>query len=190
MSDAIAALKPIILLSTSNEFRDKTAFGHQMWQIDFTYFKILGWGWYYLSTVLDDYSRYIVHWELCESMKAEDVQRTVDQAIQKAALSKQQRPKLLSDNGSCYIASELKEYLQTKHITHIHDRPLHLQTQGKIERYHRSMKNVVKLDNYYYPEELNAALENFVHHYNHQRYHESLTTSRLPMYTLAEKNKS
>ena len=123
-------------------------------------------------------------------MKAEDVQRTVDQAIQNAALSKQQRPKLLSDNGSCYIASELKEYLQTKHITHIHDRPLHLQTQGKIERYHRSMKNVVKLDNYYYPEELNAALENFVHHYNHQRYHESLTTSRLPMYTLAEKNKS
>ena len=62
MSDAIAALKPIILLSTSNEFRDKTAFGHQMWQTDFTYIKILGWGWYYLSTVLDDYSCYIVHW--------------------------------------------------------------------------------------------------------------------------------
>ena len=163
-----------ILLSASNEFKDKTAFVHQMWQTDFTYFKILGWGWYYLSTVLDDYSRFIVHWELCESMKAEDVQRTLDQAIQKAALGKQQRPKVLSDNGSCYIASELREYLEAKQIKHIHGRPLHPQTQGKIERYHRSMKNVVKLDHYYYPEELNNALENFVRYYNYQRYHESL----------------
>ena len=57
-----------------------------MWQTDFTYFKILGWGWYYLSTVLDDYSRYIVHWELCSNMKADDVKRTVDTAIKKAKL--------------------------------------------------------------------------------------------------------
>lgn len=163
-----------ILLSASNEFRHKTAFVHQMWQTDFTYFKILGWGWYYLSTVLDDYSRFIVHWELCESMKVEDVQRTVDQAREKAALSKQQRPKLLSDNGSCYIASKLKAYLEAKQIKHIRGRPLHPQTQGKIERYHRSMKNVVKLDHYYCPDELKAALDRFVHHYNHKRYHESL----------------
>src|SRR5215218_5581336 len=87
-----------ILLSASNEFKDKTYFVHELWQTDFTYFKILGWGWYYLSTVLDDYSRFIVHWELCERMTSEDVQRTLDQAIEKAALSKQQRPKLLSDN--------------------------------------------------------------------------------------------
>jgi transposase InsO family protein len=68
----------------------------------------------------------------------------------------------------------LKDYLQANQITHLHGRPLHPQTPGKIERYHRSMKNVVKLDNYYCPEELKAALERFVHHYNHQRYHESL----------------
>lgn len=163
-----------ILLSASNEFKDKTMFVHQIWQTDFTYFKVLGWGWYYLSTVLDDYSRFIVHWELCESMTSEDVQRTVESAMTKAALGRQQRPKLLSDNGSCYVASELKDYLQTKQIRHIHSRPLHPQTQGKIERYHRSMKNVVKLDHYYCPEELNAALETFVHYYNHERYHESL----------------
>jgi putative transposase len=163
-----------ILLSANNEFKEKTIFVHQMWQTDFTYFKIIGWGWYYLSTVLDDYSRFIVHWELCKSMKAEDVERTIEQAIKKAGLTPGQRPKLLSDNGSCYIASELKGFLQTKQITHIHGRPLHPQTQGKIERYHRSMKNVVKLDHYYYPEELVAALERFVHHYNHERYHESL----------------
>jgi transposase InsO family protein len=57
-----------------------------MWQTDFTYFKIIGWGWYYLSTILDDYSRYIIHWELCSSMKAEDVKRTVKTAIEKAKL--------------------------------------------------------------------------------------------------------
>lgn len=70
-----------IFLSAGDEFTNKTGFVHQMWQTDFTYFKILGWGWYYLSTVLDDYSRYIVHWELCSNMKADDVKRTVDTAI-------------------------------------------------------------------------------------------------------------
>jgi putative transposase len=163
-----------ILLSASNEFKDKTCFVHQMWQTDFTYFKILGWGWYYLSTVLDDYSRFIVHWELCKTMKAEDVERTIDTAMKKALLGKLQRPKLLSDNGACYIASELKDYLKTKGINQVHGKINHPQTQGKIERYHRSMKNVVKLDHYYCPEELNAALETFVHYYNYHRYHESL----------------
>jgi putative transposase len=163
-----------ILLSASNEFSDKTCFVHQMWQTDFTYFRIVGWGWYYLSTVMDDYSRYIVHWELCETMKAEDVQRTIERSMEKAALGKYQRPKLLSDNGSCYIAAELKEYLAEKKIRQVHGKPCHPQTQGKIERYHRSMKNVVKLEHYYYPDELKAALEDFVNYYNHERYHESL----------------
>jgi transposase InsO family protein len=163
-----------ILLSASNEFRDKTAFVHQMWQTDFTYFKVLGWGWYYLSTILDDYSRYIIHWELCKTMKAEDVQRSVETAMDKAALAPYQRPKLLSDNGACYIACELKDYLKVKGIRHVHGKISHPQTQGKIERYHRSMKNVVKLDNYFCPDELNASLTQFVHYYNHYRYHESL----------------
>ena len=104
-----------ILISAANEFKDKTNFVHQMWQTDFTYFEIIGWGWYYLSTVIDDFSRYIVHWELCETMKAEDVQRTIDRAVKKAGLRKGQMPKLLSDNGSCYVAAELKDYLKENH---------------------------------------------------------------------------
>ena len=165
-----------ILMAAANEFSEQTFFVHQMWQTDFTYFRILGWGWYYLSTILDDYSRYIVHWELCQSMKAEDVQRTVEQAIVTAGLNKHHIPmlKLLSDNGSCYVAAELKEWLGKKKIIPVHGRPLHPQTQGKIERYHRSMKNVVKLDNYYCPDELKDAIGQFVQYYNHQRYHESL----------------
>jgi transposase len=83
-----------VLLSASGEFKKKTHFVHEMWQTDFTYFKILGWGWYYLSTVLDDYSRYIVHWELCKSMKAGDVERTLDRAIVAAGLYPGQRTNL------------------------------------------------------------------------------------------------
>ena len=164
-----------IFITAADEFSKKTAFVNQMWQTDFTYFKILGWGWYYLSTVLDDYSRYIVHWELCKGMKVEDVKRTVDRAIIKAKIVTKQRPKLLADNGSCYIASDLKDYLKNSYdMDQIHGRPFHPQTQGKIERYHRTMKNVVKLDNYYCPEELERALEKFVETYNNERYHESL----------------
>lgn len=165
-----------ILMAAGNEFHEQTFFVHQMWQTDFTYFKIIGWGWYYLSTILDDYSRYIIHWELCQSMKAGDVQRNIEQAAAKAGLSKKHKPKLklLSDNGSCYVAAELREYLNKKKITPVHGRPHHPQTQGKIERYHRSMKNVVKLDNYYCPDELKEAIDQFVLYYNHQRYHEAL----------------
>ena len=163
-----------ILLAAGNEFDKKTMFVHEMWQTDFTYFKILGWGWYYLSTILDDYSRYIVHWELCETMKAEDVQSTVHSAVKKAGLKKGQRPVLLSDNGACYVSSELKGYLSAMKIRSIHGRVAHPQTQGKIERYHRSMKNVVKLDNYFHPEQLKEAINEFVDYYNNERYHESL----------------
>jgi len=162
------------IMAASNEFKDKTARIHQMWQTDFTYLKITGWGWYYLSTILDDYSRYIVHWELCSTMHTKDVTRTIEAALLKAGLSQKQRPKLLSDNGPCYISHELKQFISYKNMEHIRGRPLHPQTQGKIERYHRSMKNIIKLEHYYFPEELKQRLAEFVDYYNNRRYHESL----------------
>jgi len=162
------------LTRAADSFKDQTTRCHQMWQTDFTYMKIIGWGWYYLSTVLDDYSRYIVHWELCSTMKAEDVTRTLENALYKASLTKQQKPKLLSDNGSCYISSELSDFLSEKGMDHVRGRPLHPQTQGKIERYHRSMKNVIKLENYYLPGQLECRLQEFIDYYNNHRYHESL----------------
>jgi len=157
-----------------DEFKDKTTRVHQMWQTDFTYFKIIRWGRYYLSTILDDYSRYIVHWELCSNMKADDVTRAIDSALEKASLDKNNSPRLLSDNGSYYISSELAEYIQDKGMSHVRGRPMHPQTQGKIERWHRSMKNIVKLENYYLPGDLINRLEEFVEYYNNERYHESL----------------
>ncbi len=71
-----------VVIKAANEFRDKTTAPNQMWQTDFTYFKIIGWGWYYLSTILDDYSRYIIAWKLCTSMKVGDVKDTLDLALQ------------------------------------------------------------------------------------------------------------
>jgi len=162
------------LTSASDSFKDKTTRVNEMWQTDFTYFKVIGWGWYYLSTVIDDYSRFILSWDLCSSMSAPDVKLSVDKAMIFAGLSKKNAPRLLSDNGPCYISSDLKEFLKVKGIDPIHGRPCHLQTQGKIERYHRTLKNVIRLDNYYSPEELERAIEKFVYYYNYERYHESI----------------
>jgi putative transposase len=163
-----------IVLSAADEYKNKTRQVNEMWQTDFTYFKIIGWGWYFLSTILDDYSRYIITWELRKNMTAKDVIPSVEMALNLTGLTKGTAPKLLSDNGKCYVSNELKSYLKEKGIKPINGKPCHPQTQGKIERYHRTMKNVVKLDNYYSPEDLNCALKEFVYHYNNERYHESL----------------
>lgn len=107
-------------------------------------------------------------------MKSPDVMRNVDEALIKTALKKHQRPKILSDNGPCYVSNEIREYMSSKNIKQVHGAPMHPQTQGKIERYHRSMKNVVKLEHYYLFEDLKRAIDEFVEHYNNERYHESL----------------
>jgi len=163
-----------ILIQAADEFTDKTTRPNQMWQTDFTYLKVIGWGWYYMTSLLDDYSRYIIDWELCDNMKSQETMNIVDRALEITQLRKNQRPRLLSDNGSSYISKELKEYFKEKDMLHIRGKPNHPQTQGKIERYHRSMKNVIKLENYYSPEELRTRLAEFIEYYNNHRYHESL----------------
>jgi len=163
-----------IILSAANEYIRKTSRVNEMWQTDFTYFLIKGWGWYYLSTIIDDYSRRIITFRLCKSMSAPDVMDTVNDAIKATGLNKNQMPRLLSDNGSCYISGEFRDYLSKIGIKQINGKPCHPQTQGKIERYHRSMKNVVKLDVYFSPEDLYIAIKKFVEYYNSERYHESL----------------
>ena len=166
-----------ILLSAKDKFDNPTKRVNELWQTDFTYFRIVGWGWYYLSTVLDDYSRYIISWKLSDTMTTEDVKDTLDIAIEKTGIDKvkvKHKPRLLSDNGPSYLSKDLKEYLGQKQMDHTRGAPYHPMTQGKIERYHRTMKNVVKLQNYYYPWELEAELKQFVDYYNNERYHESI----------------
>ena len=166
-----------ILMEASDKFQTPTTRVNEMWQTDFTYFKIIGWGWYYLSTVLDDYSRYIIAWRLCTSMSASDVSDTLDDALGYTGLDEvkiNHKPRLLSDNGPCYISGELAGYLEENGLSHTRGRPYHPQTQGKIERWHRSMKNQILLNNYYLPGELQEHLQRFISYYNHERYHESL----------------
>ena len=168
---------PFIVMSAADVFQNPTSHVHELWQTDFTYFRVVGWGWYFLSTVLDDYSRYIISWRLTTTMMASDVTDTLKDALQVTGLSKanvHHKPRLLSDNGPCYISSELRDWLQLQQMEHTRGAPYHPMTQGKIERYHRSMKNVVKLEHYYFPWELEKAIAEWVEHYNHQRYHESL----------------
>jgi putative transposase len=166
-----------IVVKAAQEFKDKTTAPNQLWQTDFTYLKITGWGWYYLSTVLDDFSRFIVAWKLCATMKAEDVTATLDLALAAAGLDQltvAHRPRLLSDNGASYISSDLAEWLDDKGMPHVRGAPYHPQTQGKIERWHQTLKNRILLENYYLPGDLEAQVSAFVEHYNHRRYHESL----------------
>ena len=166
-----------ILMQASDKFQQPTRRVNEMWQTDFTYFKVLSWGWYYLSTVLDDYSRFIVAWRLCTGMGASDVSDTLDDALQFTGLDTvkvKHKPRLLSDNGPSYISGDLATYLEEHNMQHTRGRPYHPQTQGKIERWHRSMKNQVSLENYYAPGELKLRIGEFVEYYNHERYHESL----------------
>ena len=141
-----------ILMQASAKFQQPTTRVNQMWQTDFTYLKVIGWGWYYLSTVLDDYSRFIVAWRLCTSMSARNVSDTLDEALEFTGMDQvrvKHKPRLLSDNGPSYVASELKTYLDDQGMTHTRGRPYHPMTQGKLERWHRSMKNQVLLEHYY-----------------------------------------
>ena len=166
-----------IVIKAASEFKDKTTAINQLWQTDFTYLKVLGWGWFYLSTILDDYSRYIISWKLCTNMRAEDVTDTLDLALQTSGCDQVHvvhKPRLLSDNGSSYVSGDLAEWLQDKGMKHSRGAPYHPQTQGKIERWHQTLKNRILLENYFLPGDLEAQIEAFVDHYNHQRYHESL----------------
>ena len=166
-----------VVFKAADSFKDKTTAPNQVWQTDFTYLKVIGWGWFYLSTILDDYSHYVVAWKLCTTMKAEDVTDTLTLALEATGLNTARvvhRPRLLSDNGSSYIAGDLAEWLNDRGIRHIRGAPNHPQTQGKIERWHQTLKNRVLLENYFLPGELEAQIEAFVNAYNSERYHESL----------------
>ena len=167
-----------IVMKAADEFKDKTTAPNQLWQTDFTYLKVTGWGWFYLSTVLDDFSRYIIAWKLCTTMRAQDVTDTLDLAPAASGCDQARivhKPRLLSDNGSSYVSSDLAEWLDAQNMGHVRGAPYHPQTQGKIERWHQTLKNRILLENCYLPGDLEAKIETFVDHYNHRRYHESLS---------------
>jgi transposase InsO family protein len=173
----LIASPAFIVMKAADEFKDKTTAPNQLWQTDFTYLKVIGWGWFYLSTVLDDFSRYIIAWKLCTTMKADDVTATLEMALDASGLDKAKvlhRPRLLSDNGSSYVSDDLAKWMERHDMAHVRGAPYHPMTQGKIERWHQTLKNRILLENYYLPGDLEAQIEAFVADYNHCRYHESI----------------
>ena len=127
--------------------------------------------------MLDDFSRFVVAWKLCATMRASDVTETLDLALAASGLDQAtvvHRPRLLTDNGSSTIAGDLAEWLKDRGMTHTRGAPYHPQTQGKIERWHQTLKNRILLEHYYLPGALEAQVGAFVEGYNHARPHESL----------------
>ena len=140
---------------------------NQLWQTNFTYLKVIGWGWFYLSTILEDYSRYIIAWKLCTTMKAEDVTDTLERALLASGgdqVTVLHKPRLLSGKGSSYISGELADWLVNQQMDHVRGAPYHPQTQGKLERGHQTLKNRILLENYDLPGDLKQQIDAFVEH--------------------------
>jgi transposase InsO family protein len=172
-------IKPaeIIGFKATKEYRRKTGRPNELWATDCCHLRVAGWGWYYLITVMDDYSRLILGWDLKTDMAGgslEDVVQLAVDATEMTSVPVEDRTVLLSDNGAGYISSQFNEYLRLVGIRHITASPFHPQTNGKIERYHRSLKGEIDLQPYDMPSQLKGAIRAFVEYYNHRRYHEGL----------------
>ena len=164
-------------IAAAKEYHTKTSRPHQMWSTDCSYFKVPGWGYYYLVTVMDDYSRFILGWKLQTDMTAGSLIEVVQQAVDATGMTDVpvvDRTRLLSDNGSGYISRAFNDYLHLVGIDHIRSAPFHPQTNGKIERYQQSLKKQVNQLTYAFPGELEKAIMDFVDYYNHHRYHIAL----------------
>ena len=163
--------------AAGKEYHRKTKRENEMWSTDCIYLKVVGWGYYYLITVMDDYSRYILAWELKRDMTANSLIDVIQQALDitgRGEVPVKDRTSLLSDNGSGYVSRAFGDYLKLVGIRHILASPFHPQTNGKVERYQQTLKGEVKQIPYEMPSELQGAIDCFVGYYNHQRYHEAL----------------
>ena len=159
------------------EFRVKTTAPNQLWQSDASYYFVVGWGWYYSIEVLDDFSRCVLASDLKPDMTADSISDMVEQAIAFTGMRQvpiEDRTKFLSDHGSGYLARAFEEYLRMLAIRHIYCAPHHPQTNGKIERFHETLRARMNLLVYTSPDELRRTMQAFIDYYNHRRYHEAI----------------
>jgi len=164
-------------LMAAKEYHTKTTRPHQMWATDASYFRVVGWGYYYLVTVMDDYSRFILSWKLQKDMSANSLIEVIQEAVDATGMTEvpvKDRTRLLSDNGAGYVSRAFRGYLNLVGIRHILAAPFHPQTNGKLERYHQSIKREVNQVPYELPGQLERAIADFVDYYNYRRYHKAL----------------
>jgi len=169
--------RPDVQLVAGKEYHTKTTRPHQMWATDASYFRVAGWGYYYLVTVMDDYSRFILAWELQKDMTADSLIEVLQEAVDATGMTDvpvEDRTRLLSDNGSGYVSRAFRDYLRLVGIKHILAAPFHPQTNGKLERYQQSVKREVNQIPYEFPSQLERAIADFVSYYNFRRYHKAL----------------
>jgi transposase InsO family protein len=172
-------IKPaeVIGFKAGKEYHRKTKRPNELWATDCSHIKIFDWGWYYLVTVMDDFSRFILAWELKSDMAAGSLIDVVQKAVDATGMKDipvEDRTVLLSDNGAGYLSRQFGEYLRLVGVRHIIASPYHPQTNGKIERYHRSLKSEINQLPYDMPGNLEQAIAAFIEYYNYQRYHEGL----------------
>ena len=168
---------PEMQMKAGKEYHRKTTGPHQMWATDASYFRVIGWGYYYLVTVMDDYSRFILAHKLQRDMTSDSFIEVVQDAVDKTDMTEvpvEDRTRLLSDNGSGYVSRAFGDYLKLVGIRHILATPFHPQTNGKLERYHQTIKRDVNQVPYEVPSDLEAAIASFVSYYNYRRYHMAL----------------
>ena len=164
-------------LAAGKEYQHKTTEPHPLWATDASYFRVLGWGYYYMVTVMDDYSRFILAWRVQKDMTADSLIEVVQDAVDVTgmdAVPVHNRTRLLSDNGPGYVSRAFREYVQLVDIRHILAAPYHPQTNGKLERYHQTLKRDVNQVPYDVVGDLEAAIRGFVEFYNYRRYHKAL----------------
>ena len=185
--------RPETRLAAGKEYYRKTTGPHQMWATDASYFRVVGWGYYYLVTVMDDYSRFILAHMLQRDMTADSFIEVVQEAVDRTGMDQvpvTERTRLLSDNGPGYVSRAFRDYLGMVGIKHILATPFHPRihgepaepTNGKLERYHQihselvepTLKRDVNLVPYELPADLEAAIAAFVSYYNYRRYHKAL----------------
>jgi RNA-directed DNA polymerase len=169
--------RPEVQLVAGKEYHTKTTGPHQMWATDASYFRVVGWGYYYLVTVMDDYSRFILAWKLQRDMAADSLIEVIQEAVDATGMTEvpvEDRTKLLSDNGPGYVSRAFRDYLHLVGIRHILAAPFHPQTNGKLERYQQTVKQEVNQVPYELPSQLERAIAAFVDYYNFHRYHKAL----------------